>query len=75
MLNNFKYIENLTNNDVKTLETIYKRKIIGISFSKNIYQQIHKLYRNIINIFNSMNDEGYKKYIEKRKTLNFYFKI
>ena len=26
---------------------------------------MNKLYRNIINIFNSMNDEGYKKYVDK----------
>ena len=37
ILNNFKYIESLTNNDVKTLETIYKRKIFrNIFFQKYI---------------------------------------
>ena len=70
LFSNFKYFEKLSDNDVETLEKIIfiKEKYLELSFTKNIYYQIHKLYRNIINIFNSMNDEGYKKYVEKLQT-------
>ena len=67
LLNNFKYFEKFSDNDVPTLEKIIciKEKFLDIAFSKALYYQIHKLYRNIINIFNSMNDEGYKNYVNK----------
>ena len=67
LINNFKYFEKFNDNDVETLEKIIyiKEKYLEIAFSKNLFYQINKLYRNIINIFNSMNDEGYKKYVEK----------
>ena len=64
---NFKYVEKFNDNDVETLEKKIniKEEYLEIFFSKNLYYKIHKLYRNIINIFNSMNDEGYKKYVDK----------
>ena len=67
LINNFKYFEKFSDNDVETLEKIIniKEKFLDITFSKTLYYQIHKLYRNIINIFNSMNDEGYKNYVNK----------
>ena len=67
LLNNFKYFEKVSDNDVETLEKIIniKEKYLEMTFSTYLYYQTHKLYRNIINIFNSMNDEGYKKYVNK----------
>ena len=53
-----------------------KEKYLEIHFTKNLFYQINKLYRNIIDIFNSMNDEGYKKYVEKLQNfLSKYEKV
>ena len=67
LLDNYKYFEKFNDNDVETLEKIIyiKEKYLEMTFSRNLYYQVHKIYRNIINIFNSMNDEGYKKYVDK----------
>ena len=67
LLNNFKYFEKYNDNDVETLEKIIniKEKFLEMKFSQYLYYQTHKLYRKIINIFNSMNDEGYKLYVNK----------
>lgn len=67
LLSNFKIFEKFKDNDVGTLEKIIsiKEDYLEISFSENIYYQINKLYKKIINIFNSMNDEGYIKYVDK----------
>jgi ubiquitin-protein ligase len=67
LLNNFKFFEKYSDNDVETLEKIIniKEKFLEMKHSKYLYHQINQLYRNIINIFNSMNDEGYKKYVDK----------
>ena len=67
LLDNYKYFEKFNDNDVATLEKIIyiKEKYLEMTFSRYLYHQVHKIYRNIINIFNSMNDEGYKKYVDK----------
>ena len=53
-----------------------KEKYLEIHFTRNLFYQINKLYRNIIDIFNSMNDEGYKKYVEKLQNfLSKYEKV
>ena len=78
LLNNFKFFEKYTDNDVETLEIIIniKEKYLEMKFSNYLYYQINKLYRNIINIFNSMNDEGYKKYVDKlQQFISKYEKI
>ena len=78
LINNFKYFEKFTDNDVETLEKIIniKEKYLEIHFTRNLFYQINKLYRNIIDIFNSMNDEGYKKYVEKLQNfLSKYEKV
>ena len=67
LLNNFKLFEKNNDNDVETIEKIInvKQHCLEKVYSKNIFYQIQKLYNNIINIFNSMNDEGYKIYVKK----------
>lgn len=67
LLNNFKFFEKNNDNDVETIEKIIdiKQHCLEKVYSKYIFYQIQKLYNNIINIFNSMNDEGYKVYIKK----------
>ena len=67
LLNNFKLFEKNNDNDVKTIEKIIdaKQRCLEKVYSRNIFYQIQKLYNNIINIFNSMNDEGYKIYVKK----------
>lgn len=77
LLNNFKLFEKFSDNDVGTLEKIIsiKEDYLEISFSENIYYQIHKIYRKIINIFNSLNDEGYNKYVNKLQKFIAKFEI
>ena len=78
LMNNFKYFEKFNDNDVETLEKIIniKEQYLEIHFVNNLFYQINKLYRKIIDIFNSMNDEGYKKYIEKLQNfLSKYEKV
>ena len=67
LLNNFKLFEKNNDNDVETIEKIInvKQHCLEKVYTKNIFYQIQKLYNSIINIFNSMNDEGYKIYVEK----------
>ena len=67
LLDNYKYFEKFNDNDVATLEKIIyiKEKYLEMTFSRTLYYQVLKIYRNIIIIFNSMNDEGYKKYVDK----------
>ena len=67
LINNFQFFEKFNDNDVATLEKIIKIKEAYLNkvFTGSLYCQIHKIYRNIINIYNSMNDDGYKIYIEK----------
>ena len=67
LLNNFKLFEKNNDNDVETIEKIIdvKQHCLEKVYSKNIFYQIQKLYNSIINIFNSMNDEGYKIYVKK----------
>ena len=68
LLNNFKYFEKYKDNDVDTLEKIINIKenyLNNYRFSKSLFDQVHKLYRNIIDMFNSYNDNGYQKYVQK----------
>ena len=37
----------------------------NIRFSRSLFDQIHKLFKKIISLFNSYNDEGYQKYLQK----------
>ena len=75
LLDNFVYFEKHNDNDVKTLEKIIEIKIncLDKKYSKSLFCQVHKLYKNIINIYNSMNDEGYKHYVDKMQ--NFFSKF
>lgn len=76
LLDNFVYFEKYNDNDVKTLEKIIEIKIkcLEKKYSKNLFYQVHKLYKSIINIYNSMNDEGYKLYIDKMQHFFSKFK-
>ena len=68
LLNNFKYFEKYSDNDVETIEKIIEIKknyLKNVRFSKSLFDQIHKLYIKIINIYNSLNQEGYKTYVQK----------
>ena len=67
LLNNFKFFEKNNDNNVQIIEKIIdvKQHCLEKVYSKNIFYQIQKLYNSIINIFNSMNDEGYKIYVKK----------
>ena len=69
LLNNFKYYEKYHDNDVNVLEKIIsiKEEYLNKSFSRGLFYQVQKLYRKIINIYNSMNDDGYKIYYDKMK--------
>ena len=68
LLNNFKYFEKDKDNSVEIMEKIINIKeayLINYRFSKSLFEQIHKLYRKIISLFNSYNYEGYQKYVQK----------
>ena len=75
LLDNFKYFEKHNDNDVKTLEKIIdiKIKCLDKKYSKSLFCQVHKLYKSIINIYNTMNDKGYKLYVDKMQ--NFFSKF
>ena len=68
LLNNFQYFEKHNDNSVDVMEKIINIKESYLSnyrFSKSLFDQIHKLYRKIIGIYNSYNDEGYQKFVQK----------
>ena len=68
LLNTFTYFEKHNDNDVETMEKIINIKenyLNNVKFSINLFDQIHKLYKKIIDIFNSFNDNGYQKYVQK----------
>ena len=68
LLNTFKYFEKYNDNDVETMEKIINIKesyLNNVKFSISLFDQIHKLYKKIIDIFNSFNDDGYQKYVQK----------
>ena len=67
LINNFIYFEKNIDNDVETIENIIKIKeeFIKNNNCTNLYYQIHRLYKKIVDIFISLNDEGYKSYLEK----------
>ena len=71
LLNSFKYFEKNVDNSVEVMENIINIKegyLDNIRFSKCLFDQIYKLYRKIIGIYNSFNDEDYQKYVKKLQT-------
>lgn len=78
LFNNFIFFENNNDNDVDAIETIIKVKeeFIRNNICANLFYQIHRLYKKIVDIFISLNDEGYKVYLDKlKKFLGQYQKM
>ena len=75
LINNFTFFEKHHDNDVQTIEKIIEIKEYSLKkvFSIGLYYQIKMLYNNIINIFKSMNDEGYKDYILKMQNFSIKY--
>ena len=75
LINNFTFFEKHHDNDVQTIEKIIEIKEYSLKkvFSIGLYYQIKILYNNIINIFKSMNDEGYKDYILKMQNFSIKY--
>ena len=68
LLNTFKYFEKHNDNSVEIIDKIINIKesyFYNIRFSRSLFDQIHKLFKKIISLFNSYNDEGYQKYVQK----------
>ena len=68
LLNTFKYFEKHNDNSVEIIDKIINIKesyFYNIRFSRSLFDQIHKLFKKIISLFNSYNDEGYQKYLQK----------
>lgn len=68
LLNNFKYFEKYKDNSVDVMEKIINIKesfLNNYRFSISLFEQIHKTYRKIISLFNSFNDDGYQKYVQR----------
>ena len=68
LLNTFKYFEKHNDNDVQTMDAIINIKegyLNTVRYSISLFEQIHKLYKKIIDIFNSFNDNGYQMYVQR----------
>lgn len=71
MKSTFKYFENSLVNDTQTIEKIIsiKQDLISNNVNDNIFEQIHRLYKRIIDIYITLNDQDSKIYIEKLKNV------
>ena len=67
LFKNFIFFENNIDNDVEIIEAIIKVKeeFIKKNCCSNLFYQIHRHYKNIVDIFIYLNDIGYKSYLDK----------
>ena len=78
LFKNFIFFENNIDNDVETIEAIIKVKeeFIKKNCCSNLFYQIHRHYKNIVDIFIYLNDIGYKSYLDKLQNfLSEYQKV
>ena len=74
----FKYIQKSKNANIKTYERIIaiKEKLVENKTNDIIFEEINSLYQKIIEVLSSLNNEEFKKYLDKLHVfMNKYDKL